>query len=98
MQRRSVLPALIGPFAPLAALWLSGCGFLTKTIDVTADFPFAINSTDPSYDAVIRYDPNENKDVRENHDKIKSGQILSIQLLIQGVGPQNLAQFVRGRV
>lgn len=94
MRRTAAL--LLGPGLAVA---LSGCGLLTKDIDTTVSFDHLdIASLGSTYDAILRYDPNQVDDVRNNRDKIKTGQIMSIDLVIKQVLDGNKAQFIGGHV
>jgi hypothetical protein len=93
MRIRALLSAI-----PLGALFMSGCGLITKTFDGNARFSFSIDSKDPTYDQVQLFNPNTNDDVRNNRDKLKAAEIISINLDISDVKPTNGAKYVGGQV
>jgi hypothetical protein len=83
---------------PLGAMLLSGCGLITKTFDGNAMFSFTINSMMATYNKIELFNPNTNEDVRNNRDRIKAGEIISINLSIGDIKPANGAKYVGGQI
>lgn len=90
---------MLAPIAA-AALYLGGCGIITKDLEGNVRFDFEINGDDGEsrYEDLVTFDPNSNEDVRNNRDSIESGSVLQISLELVELLPGNQAKMVAGQV
>jgi hypothetical protein len=93
-MRIASLVSLLGSFA----FFSSGCGLISKTFEGTTRFSFDIDSKDAKYDSVNEFSPNSDEDVKNNKDKIKSGQIIAITIEISDIKNTNGAKYIGGQV
>jgi hypothetical protein len=90
--------ALLVPALSSLTMFSTGCGLISKAFEGTARFGFSIDSMMASYDKVEEFNPNSDDDVRNNKDKIKSGQIKAITIEISDIKNTNKAKYLGGQI
>jgi hypothetical protein len=76
----------------------SGCGLLVTSFEGEVAVDFEVNAEGNEYAETVTINPTDNDDVRDNQDRIKSGEIQSIVFSVEGVGAENRAAAGSGEV
>jgi hypothetical protein len=89
LPRTGALAALL-----LQGLAAAGCGLVSA--DFEGDVKITVEAGDPTdatktYADIVTFDPEENQDYRDNKDRIKSGEVIGIELEFVRLHPDNRA-------
>lgn len=85
-------------FAASTLLSSGGCGLISKDFEGQVEVVADVDDEDREYYDTFSVNPDENEDVKNNRDKIESGEVTAIYMEIREVRAHNLATFVVGQV
>ena len=97
MQQTSSYPARLIVFLTMAGLSQPACSLFDSDFEGSVRLLFEVDDPDNTYESVDLFDPNDNEDFRENRDRIRSGQIESMEFRFLDIEQANRANFVLGQ-
>ena len=78
---------------------MTGCGLICSDFEGNVRVDVTIVETDDNtYMGVVRVDPNDYEEYRDNRDRIENGEILGIDVTFVDVPAENQASFAIGQI